>query len=214
MARKPDLSIIGQKFNDLVVDRITDEYTAYNDRLYECTCLICGRKRLATKSNLKRNEIKNCGNHRNYKDISNQRFGNLKALYVTDKKSSTKSRCKVWHCICDCKNECDVPYGDLVSGNVHSCGCLKVESIKKLYVEGTAPCKLAGRKIRATNTSGTTGIWFDRTRGKWTSEIMFKHKKYYLGRYEKKEDAIMARKTAEKQIFGEFLEWYEKEYKK
>ena len=38
---------------------------------------------------------------------------------------------------------------------------------------------------------------------------MLKRKKYYLGRYEKKADAIAARKEAEKVVFGEFLEWYE-----
>ena len=47
-----------------------------------------------------------------------------------------------------------------------------------------------------------------KVRGKWCAEIMFKRKKYYLGRYEKKEDAIAIRKEAEKEIFGNFLEWY------
>lgn len=209
MPRKPDLSLIGQSYNNLKVDKLTDEYNSYNRRLYECTCLLCGKKRLATKQNLQRNEIKDCGNHRSYNDITNKRFGKLVALYVTDKKSNTKSRCKIWHCRCDCKNECDVLYDDLVSGNVQSCGCLKVEKIKKLYIDGTAPCKLNGDKIRSTNTSGVTGVWFDKTRGKWCAEIMFKKKKYYLGRFEKKEDAIAIRKNAEEKIFGNFLEWYD-----
>lgn len=103
-----------------------------------------------------------------------------------------------------------VLYDDLVSGKVQSCGCLKLEHIKKLYVDGTAPCKLNGENIRSTNTSGVTGVWFDKTREKWCAEIMFKKKKYYLGRYEKKEDAIAIRKIAEEEIFGSFLEWYEK----
>lgn len=78
-----------------------------------------------------------------------------------------------------------------------------------MYVNGTAPCKLDGDKIRSTNTSGTTGVWFDRARGKWCAEIVFMKKKYHLGRYEKKEDAISIRKKAEEEIFGNFLEWYE-----
>lgn len=214
MSRKPDLSLIGQTYNNLKVDKLTDEYNSYNRRLYECTCLLCGAKRLATKQNLQRNEIKDCGNHLVYNDITNQQFGKLKALYVTDKKSETKSRCRIWHCKCDCGNECDVLYDDLVSGNVKSCGCLKTEKIKQLYVAGTAPCKLDGNKIRKTNTSGTTGVWFDSTRQMWTAEIMFKKKKYRLGRYKDKQDAIKARKLAEEKIFGEFLEWYEKNKQK
>lgn len=208
MPRKPDMSLIGQIYNNLIVDKLTDEYNSYNRRLYECTCLLCGKKRLATKQNLQKGEIKDCGNHRAYKDISNKQFGKLKVKYVTDKKSP-KSRCKVWHCECECGKECDVLYDDLVSGNVKSCGCLRSEKIKKLYIDGTTPYKLDGSVIRSNNTSGITGVWFDKNRGKWTSEIMFKKKKYFLGRYDKKEDAIAIRKVAEKEIFGSFLEWYE-----
>ena len=46
------------------------------------------------------------------------------------------------------------------------------------------------------------------------AEIMFKKKKYYLGRYSEKETAIKARKRAEEELFGNFLEWYHNEYKK
>lgn len=208
MPRKPDLSLIGKTYNNLKVEKLTDEYNSYNRRLYECTCLLCGNKRFATKQNLQRNEIKDCGNHWEYIDISNRQFDRLKVLYVTDKKSKTKSRCKIWHCRCECGNECDVLYSDLVSRKVKSCGCLHKEKIKELYVDGTAPCKL-NSKIRYTNTSGVTGVWYDKTRNKWCAEITFKGKKYNLGRYEEKIDAINIRKSAEEEIFGEFLKWYE-----
>ena len=207
MPRKPDLSLIGQTYNNLKVCRLTDEYNSYSDRLYECICLLCGRKRLATKFNLLRGEIKDCGNHKPYKDITGRQFDRLTALYVTDIK--TASTCRIWHCKCECGNECDVAYNDLIRGSTKSCGCLHKDKIKDLYIDGTAPCKLDGSKIRSTNISGVTGVWFDQSRGKWCAEIMFKRKKYYLGRYEKKADAIAARKEAEKIVFGEFLEWYE-----
>ena len=112
MPRKADTTIIDKVYNNLKVDKLTDQYNSYHRRLYECTCLLCGKKRLATKQNLQRNEVKDCGNHRDYKDIKNKRFGKLVAVYVTDQKSHTKSRCKIWHCKCDCGNECDVHYDD------------------------------------------------------------------------------------------------------
>lgn len=206
MPRKPDLSIIGKVFNNLRVDNLTDERNSYGQRLYSCTCLLCGKTRKATKQNLQRGEIKDCGNHHQYNDITGQNFGNLQALYVTDKKISAKRRCKVWHCKCLlCGKECDVLYNDLMRGNVQSCGCLKSEKIKQLFVDGTAPCKLDGSKIRSTNTSGTTGVWYDKTRNKWVAEIMFKGKKYYLGRFENKEEAVIKRKEEEERIFGDFL---------
>lgn len=213
MPRTPDLSLIGKTYNNLKVDRITDERNSYNRQLYECTCLLCGEKRMATKQNLQKGEIKDCGNHRPYNDITDCEFGKLKALYVTNKKSTTKSRCRIWHCQCKCGKECDVAYDDLVSLNVQSCGCLKAEKLGRLYIDGTAPCRLSGDAIRATNTSGTTGVYYDKSRKKWCAEIVFKRKKYYLGRYDSKDDAVQARKFAEERIFGEFLEWYE-EYKK
>ena len=212
MPQKPDLSIVGKTFNNLKVERLTDEYNSYHRRLYECTCLLCGKERLATKQNLMRNEMKDCGNHWAYNDISNQEFGRLKALYVADGKGA--ARHTGWHCRCRCGRECDVAYGDLVGGNTQSCGCLRAENMESLFVDGTAPCKLDGNRIRSTNTSGTTGVWFDKNRGKWCAEIMFKRKKYSLGRYTDKEDAIAARKAAEKEIFGSFLEWYEQNKKK
>lgn len=212
MPRKPDLSLIGETYNNLKVDALTDDRNSYGRRLYSCTCLLCGKKRLATKQNLQKGEIKDCGNHHEYKDIAGQRFGKLVAIHITDLKSTTKNRCRIWHCACDCGRECDVLSSDLISGNVQSCGCLQPERVRELYIDGTAPCKLDGSKIRTTNTSGVTGVYYDKSRGKWSAEIMFKGKKYYLGRYEDKADAIKARKTAEREIFGVFLEWYAQNY--
>ena len=41
---------------------------------------------------------------------------------------------------------------------------------------------------------------------------MFRQKCYYLGGYDKIEDAAEARAAAEEKIFGDFLKWYEEEY--
>ena len=192
------------------MDKLTDRRNTYNRLLYECTCLICGRKRDATKQNLQKGEIKDCGHHREYNDIAGQKFGKLTALYPVEKTKLSKATSKLWHCKCDCGKECNVHYPDLKSGKTQSCGCLQISKVKSLYVDGTAPCKLDGSRIRSTNTSGVTGVYYDKSRNLWAAEIMFKHKKYHLGRYAKKEKAIAARKAAEKEIFGDFLEWYNK----
>lgn len=209
MPRKPDLSMIGKVYNNLRVDKLTDRRNTYNRLLYECTCLICGRKRDVTKQNLQKGGVKDCGYHKKYNDIAGQKFGKLTALYLIEKTKPTKAKSKLWHCKCDCGNECDVHYHNLKSGETQSCGCLQISKVKSLYIAGTAPCKLDGSRIRSTNTSGVTGVSYDKSRNLWAAEIMFKHKKYHLGRYAKKEDAIAARKTAEEEIFGDFLQWYE-----
>ena len=43
---------------------------------------------------------------------------------------------------------------------------------------------------------------------------MFKQKCYYLGGYDKIEDAARVRAEAEDKLFGDFLKWYEEEHSK
>lgn len=211
MPRNPDLSIIGQVYNNLRVLEYTEDTNNYGRKLYRCKCLLCGGERMATKSNLIRGEIKDCGcTKHNFRssDLIGKKFGKL---YVKGTEVVNNKRRYV--CECECGNITYVLPGDLKSGQTRSCGCGIGEKVKELYVDGTAPCKLDGSKIRATNKSGCTGVYFSSSHGKWCAEIMFKKKKYYLGRYTDKEDAIKVRKAAENRIFGEFLEWYE-DYKK
>lgn len=203
MPRKPDISIVGCIYNSLRVDAITSERNSYGRLLYSCTCLKCGKKRLATKNNLKKGEIKDCGYHTGI-NLIGQRFGNLLVIGYSD---NIKNK---WRCQCDCGKMCDAATQDLQSGKKVSCGCMVAKRIKKLYIDGTAPCKLNGDNIRVTNTSGVTGVYWDKSRNMWSAEIMFKHKKYHLGRFAKKSDAIAARKNAEKNIWGDFIEWYKK----
>lgn len=61
----------------------------------------------------------------------------------------------------------------------------------------------------STNTSGITGVTFDKKRGKWIATIMFNHKRIFIGRFQKKEDAIVARLEAEVRLFGEFAPQWE-----
>ena len=60
------------------------------------------------------------------KDITNQKFHRLTALYPTDKRDSDRS--VIWHCRCDCGNEIDVSGKRLRQSNTKSCGCLNTET--------------------------------------------------------------------------------------
>ena len=84
---------------------------------------------------------------------------------------------------------------------------------RKKKAELEKSIKNIGGKIPSNNTSGVKGVCYNKRSKKWIAQIVFKGHSYFLGGYEKKEDAIKARKTAEKEKFGNFLEWYEKEYK-
>ena len=109
--------------------------------------------------------------------------------------------------------------GCLKNETTKSCGCygreINIKSLKavsdKNHIENTYIPALGG-KLRANNTSGRTGVCLDSSRKVWCASIGFKKKTYHLGRYKDKADAIKARKDAENELHGNFLEWYRTEH--
>lgn len=59
-------------------------------------------------------------------------------------------------------------------------------------------------KIRSDNTSGVTGVVFDKRRKIWVARIKYCKKQYYIGSFKNKEDAIVARRSKENELFGEY----------
>ena len=57
---------------------------------------------------------------------------------------------------------------------------------------------------RIDNTSGFVGVSYHKADNKWWAKISVNKKEVLVGRYEDKEDAIVARLKAEKQYYGEF----------
>lgn len=53
------------------------------------------------------------------------------------------------------------------------------------------------KRLPATNTSGLSGVWFDKKRNRYVAEIKFSEKKLYLGRFPDFFSACCARKSAE-----------------
>ena len=121
-----------------------------------------------------------------------------------------------WKSICDCGNETIVGQTLLQTGKTKSCGCIQatqiIENLK--LCDGTSVTLLeAGKRKRATNTSGYIGVHQNKRNGKWVAQITFKRKKYNLGAYDKFEDAVKARQRGE-EMHDDFLEWYYSEHPK
>lgn len=60
------------------------------------------------------------------------------------------------------------------------------------------------RGLCSTNKSGVTGVSFDKRRNKWVANITFNRKKIFIGRFEDKEAAILARLEREVELFKDF----------
>lgn len=54
------------------------------------------------------------------------------------------------------------------------------------------------------NKSGCKGVFYNKRYNKWEARICVNKKNIYLGRYSILEDAIMARRKAEQQYYGEY----------
>ncbi|WP_051464075.1 AP2 domain-containing protein [Lacrimispora indolis] len=215
--------LTGQRFGRLVAKYPTDKRLG-TSVIWHCAC-DCGKSCEVAAVNLLAGTTKSCGclrseaakeqidKNRNpkYIDITGRTFGELTAKYPLLDGKRGKGMSMTWHCECSCGKAVDVPYGSLASGSTTSCGHVCVDKIRELYVNGTAPCKLTST-ISASNKSGATGVYYNKVRKKWIAQIMFKRKNYYLGGYDVLTDAMDARKQAEKEIYGPFLEWYAKAY--
>lgn len=290
MPKKRDLT--GMRFGMLVVTR--EAPPTYNGRGHRivrwyCDC-DCGTKdHIVRGCNLP--GAKSCGCER-YLNLVGKRFGRLEV--ISELSERTKNNLKIFHCKCDCGNECDVIGTYLVNGNTKSCGCYQkdltrerfhktnkydltndygigyttkgepfyfdLEDYDKIkdycwYIansgylsakEGNGSQKhilmhnlIMGQKyidhingerndnrkenlripegkysfdsynqmnkgLQSNNTSGTTGVTWHKRDGVWEVYISINKKQIYLGRYLDIEDAIQARKEAEKKYFGEY----------
>lgn len=60
-------------------------------------------------------------------------------------------------------------------------------------------------KMSVRNTSGVTGVTFDRANNKWRATLKANGRSIYLKRWDTFEQAVEARKAAEKQYFGKWV---------
>ena len=210
----------GQRYGRLTVIRKTERRTS-GRIVWECRC-DCGNTAYVTSAHLLGGSTTSCGcarSHTNRMDLSGQRFGRLVALSPTDRRMCHSV---IWRCQCDCGKIAEIAAISLRNGSTRSCGCLSSEVHRKSsatmqqerrkdLVDGT-DIKLLMLPPTSANTSGTTGVSWDKSVRTWKAHITFKGRRYSLGSSRDKAVAIALRKEAEKRIHGEFLKWYYEAY--
>lgn len=186
----------GKKFGKLTVTEYIGESK------YRCVC-DCGNITDVSARNLMHGHTKSCGCARFSDDLTGQVFGRLTVIRPIKNQNVNRQS---YICICDCGNIVTVRRDRLLSGGTKSCGCLSRErgmpkNWKDDFVDGTQLSKIQSKPTKS-NISGVVGVNWDKSRGKWQASLRFKGHKYNLGRFESFDDAVDARKAAEKEIFG------------
>lgn len=198
----------GRRFGRLVCIEPTQERGSNGCVVWKCRC-DCGKECRSASSQLMQGYKKSCGclSHPKLKDYAGRRFGQLTVIGYAGKQAGMHR----WRCICDCGKETTVGQTLLQSGKTRSCGCARAKVIAEnlKLCEGTSVRLLESGKRRriVSNTSGCTGVYRRKNGGKWYAQITFRRKTYYLGGYDRFEDAVRARKMGE-QMHDNFIIWY------
>lgn len=201
--------LTGLRFGKLTVLGKCDHRAKDRSALWQCRC-DCGREIETTKQHLVTGNTSSCGCGRipPLKDLTGRQFGRVTVLgYARREKSH-----HLWRCQCSCGRVFDARQGNLLDGTTTSCGCVHKEQPGLHFVEGTFVEGIQSRTVSRANTSGVRGVYYNRQRGKWIAQIVFKGKCYYLGGYDKLEEAAKARARGE-EMFDDFLAWYGREHK-
>lgn len=155
--------ISGQRFGRLVAIEPTGAMK-YSSAVWRCVC-DCGNECEVASNSLVMGCTKSCGclrrnrakmkksNLGTGKDLSGKKFGMLRAIYPKEERRHHEV---VWHCECECGNECDVLSSNLTSGNSKSCGCQQGDPVR----EGERFGSLVA--IRRTGTKNGLALWLCR----------------------------------------------------
>lgn len=197
-------NLTGQRFGILTV-----QHEAERKGYWICRC-DCGKTTEVSVYKLIEGHTKSCGCIK-INDLTGKRFGRLTVLRKSQRKSSGQY---YWVCQCDCGKIKEIIHSSLTQGTALSCGCLLRESVSKKQQEFAAlktnPDRIRhSSKLQKNNTSGTTGVTYNKKTGIYTARISFKGIRYTLKRSHDINVCIAARKEAEEALFGNFLEWYD-----
>ncbi len=139
----------GDRFGRLTV--VADSGKRKNGYIvWTCRC-DCGGMVDVDIRTLRRGTFRDCGCvtklSGKFRDITGRRFGMLTVVSPTGE--IKRGQGYVWHCVCDCGGEADVPLQQLMVGHRKSCGCVSHPPVKEL----------AGRRFGMLTAVSYAGKW-------------------------------------------------------
>ena len=213
--RREKQNIAGQRFGRL----LALDFQYRNEKNQDCWRFRCdcGNEKIMPAAKVKWHGVQSCGclqtehiGNLRRQDITGKQFGRLTALKPTEEHDASGSI--LWECRCACGATVRYSVNHLTRGSTRSCGCLYRETRetacenRRDAVDGTLLSALvAAREPRANNSSGCTGVSFDKRSGKWQAYINFRKKRHRLGLFRTKEEAVRARKEAEERLYDPLI---------
>lgn len=203
-------SLIGKRFGKLtVVEQLPS--TARGQRRWLCKC-DCGGEHIATSGNLNSGRSTNCGCKKS-PDLTGKVFGRLTVVGRSDKRNPRGARTTpMWECRCECGNITYKATDTLTNPDESMCkdcqGIYAAEIARRSagFVGGTQISRITNMKPTSANSTGVRGVQFDKRSGRYRARLKFQGKLLNFGSYRTLEEAAAARKAAEEEYFGAFLE--------
>lgn len=164
----PKASLVGKSYGEIQVIKYL------GNKRYKCKCVKCGVFSERYSSNLKGNlKCRNCS--KGFKvDLTGQKFGHLT---VVEYNKDTKK----WKCQCDCGSFIEVKSNNLKHHNTFTCGVCGYKELTERQVVGNTRISQTvfkrNKSPNARNTSGHTGVWYNKRKNKWCAAITFCKKK-------------------------------------
>lgn len=207
-------NLIGNIYDKLTVIAEAEHLPGKRVR-WICRCE-CGNTVTVTGYCLKHGHTKSCGCLKS-PDLTGKVFGKLTVLGRSDKRSPRGKRTvPLWECRCECGEITYKATDTLHNSDKSMCSaCAErygVEFARERagFVDGTQLGKIIDPKPIANNSSGYCGVYYDKRTKKYKAQLKFKGKTMRFGSYSKIKDAVAARKKAEEEYFGAFIDEYEK----
>ena len=170
----PKQDITGKRYGRLIAIEFKHFDKRFNDCwLFRCDC---GSEKVMPAAHVKWSGVRSCGclkrehiKSLRRQDIAGQKYGRLTAINSIERHDVSGSI--IWECRCECGNTVFYSVNRLKQGRTKSCGCLSAESRgassenrSDTAEETTLSALVASKELRTDNTSGHTGVCYDKRR--------------------------------------------------
>ena len=143
-------------------------------------------------------------------DLTGKEFPLFRVIYYTGRKHRNSP---LWFCGCICGKFFEATTNKIRSGKTLSCGCYRKalftpNSPVSWFQEGTNLNAFNLTKPSERNTSGVTGVSYQRNTGSWLARLELRGKFVLNEPFDTFEEAVAARKKAEEEHVLPLLEKY------